>query len=118
MRICAARSNTNQELTSRRVAGTKGFLVEHGVPAANIETRALGDQQNLDAAQVKQLVDQNPDLSNDERERIEQNLQVIVWANNRRVDISLNTTGQQSIRQYPFNAKDSPGLTEHNQYGK
>ena len=100
----------NQELTSRRVAGTKSFLVEHGVPAANIETRALGDQQNLDAAQVKQLVDQNPDLSNDERERIEQNLQVIVWANNRRVDISLNTTGQQSIRQYPFNAKDSLAL--------
>jgi hypothetical protein len=30
-----------------------------------------------------------------------------VWANNRRVDVSLNTTGQQSVRQYPFNAKDS-----------
>jgi hypothetical protein len=24
-----------------------------------------------------------------------------VWANNRRVDVSLNTTGQQSVRQYP-----------------
>jgi hypothetical protein len=26
---------------------------------------------------------------------------------NYRVDISLNTTGQQSVRQYLFNAKDS-----------
>ena len=32
---------------------------------------------------------------------------MIILANNRRVDISLNTTGQQSVRQYPFNAKDS-----------
>ena len=97
----------NKDLTERRVERTKSFLVEHGVPAGNIETRALGKQDNLDAAQVKQLVEQNPDLSNEERQRIESELQVIVWANNRRVDVSLNTTGQQSVRQYPFNAKDS-----------
>jgi hypothetical protein len=35
------------------------------------------------------------------------NLRAVVWANNRRVDVSLNTTGQKSVRQYPFNAKDS-----------
>ncbi len=97
----------NNDLTERRVARTKSFLVEHGVPAANIETRALGKQENLSGEQVKQLVEQNPDLSNDERQRIERNLQVIVLANNRRVDIALSTTGQQSVRQYPFNAKDS-----------
>jgi hypothetical protein len=34
------------------------------------------------------------------------NLQVMVLANNRRVDVSLSTTGQQSTRLYPFNAKD------------
>jgi outer membrane protein OmpA-like peptidoglycan-associated protein len=97
----------NKELTERRVERAKSFLVENGVPAANIETRALGKEENLDAEQVKQLVDQNPDLSDEERQRIDSNLQVIVLANNRRVDISLNTTGQQSVRQYPFNAKDS-----------
>jgi outer membrane protein OmpA-like peptidoglycan-associated protein len=97
----------NQDLTERRVERAKSFLVEHGVPAANIETRALGKQENLDAEQVKQLVEQNPDLSDEERQRIESNLEVIVLANNRRVDVSLNTTGQQSVRQYPFNAKDS-----------
>lgn len=97
----------NKELTERRVERAKSFLVESGVPDANIETRALGKEENLDAEQVKQLVDQNPDLSDEERQRIDSNLQVIVLANNRRVDISLNTTGQQSVRQYPFNAKDS-----------
>jgi outer membrane protein OmpA-like peptidoglycan-associated protein/opacity protein-like surface antigen len=97
----------NKDLTERRVELTKSFLVERGVPGANIETRALGQQENLDGNQVKQLVEQNPDLSSEERQRIEGNLQAIVWANNRRVDISLNTTGQQSLRQYPFNAKDS-----------
>ena len=100
----------NQTLTERRVARAKSFLVEHGVPDANVETRALGKQENLNAEQVKQLVEENPDLSNEERQRIESNLQVIVWANNRRVDVSLDTTGQQSVRQYPFNAKDSLAL--------
>ena len=38
------------------------------------------------------------------------NLRVIVLANNPRVDISLSTTGQQSVRRYPFNAKDALGL--------
>jgi hypothetical protein len=34
------------------------------------------------------------------------NLQVMVLANNRRVDVTLSTTGQQSSRAYPFNSKD------------
>jgi hypothetical protein len=34
------------------------------------------------------------------------NLQVMVLANNRRVDFTLSTTGEQSTRRYPFNAKD------------
>jgi outer membrane protein OmpA-like peptidoglycan-associated protein len=100
----------NNALTERRVARTMRFLIEHGVPAANIETRSLGKQENLDAEQVKRLIEQNPDLNNRERQELESNLQTIVWANNRRVDISLNTTGQESTRLYPFNAKDSMTL--------
>jgi outer membrane protein OmpA-like peptidoglycan-associated protein/opacity protein-like surface antigen len=97
----------NKQLTERRVERTKNFLVEQGVPSGNIETRALGKEENMDTEQVKELVDKNPDLTDEERQRIEANLQIIVLANNRRVDVSLTTTGQQSIRQYPFNAKDS-----------
>jgi len=97
----------NKALTEHRVERTRNFLTEHGVPADNIETRALGDEDNLTPEQVEQLVADNPDLSPDERRKIDANLHVIVWVNNRRVDVSLNTTGQQSVRQYPFNAKDS-----------
>ena len=97
----------NQDLTERRVARAKNFLVQHGVPTGNIETRSLGKQENLDAEQVKQQMDQNPDLTADERQRIDTNLPVVILANNRRLDVSLNTTGQQSVRRYPFNAKDS-----------
>jgi outer membrane protein OmpA-like peptidoglycan-associated protein/opacity protein-like surface antigen len=97
----------NKELTDRRVEATKSFLVERGVPAASIQTQSFGKQDNLSAEQVKQLVDQNPDLNDEERQRIEGNLLVIVMANNRRVDVSIDTNGQQSVRRYPFNAKDS-----------
>jgi hypothetical protein len=37
-------------------------------------------------------------------------LPVLVLANNRRVDVTLSTTGQQSVRRYPFNAKDFQAL--------
>jgi hypothetical protein len=34
-------------------------------------------------------------------------LEVVTLAQNRRVDITLSSTGQQSIRQFPFNAEDA-----------
>jgi outer membrane protein OmpA-like peptidoglycan-associated protein/opacity protein-like surface antigen len=97
----------NQALSERRVERTKRFLVEHGVPAVNIETKAFGKQQNLTEAQVKDAVEQNPELTPDERQRVLNNMTTILLASNRRVDIALSTTGQQSLRQYPFNAADS-----------
>jgi hypothetical protein len=42
------------------------------------------------------------------------NLQVLVLANNRRVDVTLSTTGQQSTRLYPVNAKDYLALINPN----
>jgi outer membrane protein OmpA-like peptidoglycan-associated protein len=35
----------NQGLSERRVDRVKRFLVEQGVPAANIQTKAFGEQQ-------------------------------------------------------------------------
>jgi outer membrane protein OmpA-like peptidoglycan-associated protein/opacity protein-like surface antigen len=100
----------NQALSERRVARTKQFLVEQGVSEASIETRGLGKDQELSADQVKELVDQNPDLSAAEREKVLRDLTVIVLAQNRRVDVTLSTTGQQSVRLYPFNAADAVTL--------
>lgn len=102
----------NQALSERRVERVKGFLIEHGVPAANIETKAFGEERNLTEAQVKEAVEQNPELTPEQRQRVLTHLQTIVLASNRRVDVTLSTTGQQSVRQYPFNAVDSLTLLQ------
>jgi outer membrane protein OmpA-like peptidoglycan-associated protein len=96
----------NKALTERRVERTKTFLVEHGVPADHLETRSFGKDDNLTAEQVKEQIAENPDLSPDDRKQMLNHLQVLVLANNRRVDVTLSTTGQQSTHRYPFNAKD------------
>ncbi len=96
----------NKALTDRRVGRTKSFLVEHGVSAGAIETRSFGKEDDLNEQQVKQQIAENPDLSPEDRQQLLNNMRVMVLANNRRVDVSLSTTGQQSTRRYPFNAKD------------
>ncbi len=96
----------NKKLTERRVERTKAFLVEHGVPADHFELKAFGEEDQLTADQIKQQMADNPDLTPDERQKMLRNLRVLVLANNRRVDVTLSTTGQQSVRSYPFNARD------------
>src|ERR1700731_1421621 len=96
----------NKALTQRRVERTKNFLVEHGVPADHFETRSFGKEDQLSADQVKEQIAQNTELTPADRHQMLNNLSVLVLANNRRVDVTLSTTGQQSTRGYPFNAKD------------
>jgi len=96
----------NKGLTDRRVGRAKDFLVEHGVPADHIDTKSFGEEQQLTPDEIKQQMADNPDLTPEERQQLTKNFRVLVLANNRRVDITLSTTGQQSIRRYPFNAKD------------
>jgi outer membrane protein OmpA-like peptidoglycan-associated protein len=100
----------NQALSERRVERTKSFLMEEGVPAANIDTKALGDQHNLTPDEVKSQVETNPELTPEEQQRILRKMKTIIWASNRRVDIALSTTGQESVRHFPFNAADSLSL--------
>jgi len=96
----------NKALTERRVDRTRNFLTEHDVPATDIETRSFGKEDNLSAEQVNQQIADNPDLNASDRQQMLSNLQVMVLANNRRVDVTLSTTGQQSTHLYPFNARD------------
>jgi opacity protein-like surface antigen len=100
-------NESNQILSERRVARTKQYLIERGVPQANIETKAFGVQQNLTDAQVNEAVEHSAELTTPARQKILDNMTTIILASNRRVDITLSTTGQRSIRQYPFNAADS-----------
>jgi outer membrane protein OmpA-like peptidoglycan-associated protein len=97
----------NQALSERRVNRTKSFLVEQGVPVGNIETKAFGKEHNLTTEEVQGEVQSNPELSAEERQRILRNIVTIRMASNRRVDVTLSTTGQTSVRQFPFNAADA-----------
>jgi outer membrane protein OmpA-like peptidoglycan-associated protein len=102
----------NQALSERRVERAKRFLIEHGVPEANLETKAHGVEENLTEDQVKDAVEKNPELTPAQRQQVLGNLRTILLASNRRVDITLTTTGQHSIREYPFNAADSLTLLQ------
>jgi outer membrane protein OmpA-like peptidoglycan-associated protein len=96
----------NKALTERRVARTKSFLVAHLVPEADIDTQALGKDDELTVEQVRAQMADDPDLSPADRQEMLTNMSILVLANNRRVDVSLSTTGQQSTHRYPFNTAD------------
>jgi hypothetical protein len=55
---------------------------------------------------VKQLAEEIPDLTAQDREKIYRRLPTFVLANNRRVDIVLSTTGKSSLKYYPYKAAD------------
>ena len=108
----------NQSLSERRVEAAKDFLVAQGVLADHLDTQAEGEQQNLSTDQVEQLVQQNSQLSEEERQAALKKIQTLVFASNRRVDIVLSTTGQTSANNYPFKAEDDSALVDRNQPGK
>ena len=100
----------NQALSERRVGSVKNFLVQQGVPESSIDTVAQGESHLLTKDEVKDLVQKNPELTDEERKKILRNLNTIYLAQNRRVDITLANTGQQSVQLYPFNAHDAETL--------
>src|ERR1700686_3242929 len=97
----------NDKLSERRVGRVQSYLGEKGVPADHIEVRSYGFEKNMSSEDVKQLVESDNDLTAAEKRRILQNLLTVRLANNRRVDVVLSTTGEQSVRKFPFNAKDA-----------
>ena len=97
----------NIKLSERRVERAKSYLVEKGVPADHLETKAFGFEKNMTAEEVKKLLDEDPDLSPADKQKLLKNLLTVRLANNRRVDVTLSTTGESSVRRFPFNAKDA-----------
>lgn len=100
----------NKGLSDRRVERTKTFLVEHGVAADHIDTQGLGEEQPMSADQVKQAVEQDPNITDAQKRQLTRNARVLALAQSRRVDVTLSTTGQTSVRQFPFNAGDALNL--------
>jgi outer membrane protein OmpA-like peptidoglycan-associated protein len=101
---------SNQELSERRTASVKNFLVAQGISESAIETRGLGAEFNLDEAAVRDLVDKNPNLTPESRQAALKKIKAFILANNRRVDLTLSTTGQQSARFFPYDSPDAPEL--------
>jgi outer membrane protein OmpA-like peptidoglycan-associated protein len=104
----------NQPLSARRAALAKQFLVEQGISEDKIETQAYGDEQNLSVDQVKNLVEQDASLSPEDRQKALQKIQTLVYAYNRRVDITSKPTGQESAHEYPFKSQDFANLIDRN----
>lgn len=100
----------NKALSDRRVERTKAFLVQQGVKADAIDTQALGEEQPMSAAQVKQAVEQDQNLTPAQKKQLTAKAAVLALAQSRRVDVTLSTTGQTSVRQFPFNAEDALNL--------
>jgi len=99
----------NQALSERRVARVRTYLVEQGVPDADIETKAFGSGHNLTMDQVKDSINNNTEMTKEERRRELARIQVIILASNRRVDVTLKSAGmtETSVRQFPFSATDA-----------
>jgi len=96
----------NMALSQRRADRVKSYLVSQGVTGGNIETKAFGKSEQMDSATVKQLLQQIPNLTDQDRKKVTRRLPTFVLANNRRVDIVLSTTGKRSTQYYPYTASD------------
>ena len=96
----------NMALSQRRADRVKSFLVSQGLTDGNIETKAFGKSEQMDSATVKQLLEQIPNLTDQDRKNVRRRLPRFVLANNRRVDIVLSTTGKRSTQYYPYTATD------------
>lgn len=91
----------NLALSERRARLAKAYLVSRGVAIEKIETRAEGKDQQLSTAQVQKIQSQD----NEPPQEWMKNPRATWLAYNRRVDIVLEPSGQQSAQIYP---NDSP----------
>jgi len=94
----------NEALSARRAEAAKSYLVSQGIPADKIETRAEGKDSQLTEEQVMNLQSQDPQT----QPAWMKNKKKATWlAYNRRVDVILEPTGQESTEAYPNDAPDA-----------
>ena len=94
----------NQALSARRAETAKNYLISQGVPADKIATRSEGKDAQLTEQQVTNLQSQDPQP----QPKWMTNKKKATWlAYNRRVDVILEPTGQQSTEAYPNGAPDA-----------
>jgi OmpA family protein len=94
----------NKALSERRATLIRDYLVSKGVPADEIKIRAEGKGKQIDEKTVEVLLskaDPKPAKWMTKSEKT-------TWlAYNRRTDLLLEPTGQQSVKIYPSDAPDA-----------
>lgn len=98
-----ASNSENTKLSERRLERVKAFLVEQGISADSIETKAYGKENRLTMEEALQLEAQNPNGQKEEK-----NKSHIQHPYNRRVDISI--ADAQSGRYFPHKTADASVL--------
>ncbi len=94
----------NMALSARRAELVKNYLVSQGIPADKIDTKAEGKDHQLSENQVAGLLSQD---SQQAPKYMTARKKATWLAYNRRVDIILEPTGQQSSEVYPTDAPDT-----------
>ena len=102
----------NLQLSERRAHLVKDYLVSQGIAADKIQTRAVGEQQELGEREVSTL--QTKDVQKPEGWMIH-HAKATWLAYNRRVDIVLEPSGQQSTQAFPNDASDARILWQRSQ---
>ena len=94
----------NQALSERRAALVRDYLISKGIPGDEIKIRAEGKDKQIDVKAVESLQsrsDETPDKWIVKSEKT-------TWlAYNRRADLVLEPTGQQSAVIYPTDSADT-----------
>jgi hypothetical protein len=94
----------NKALSERRAALVRDYLVSKGVPAEDIKIRAEGKDKPIDQKTTKVLLSQSGAKPAGWMTKNEKT----TWlAYNRRADLVLEPTGQQSAKIYPNDAPDA-----------
>jgi len=94
----------NEALSARRAEIAKNYLVSQGISADKIETKAVGVTEELTRQQVTDL--QSKDSQSQPKWMA--NKKKATWlAYNRRVDVILEPSGQESTQAYPNDAPDA-----------
>ena len=94
----------NQALSERRAALVRDYLVSKGVPAEEIKIRAEGKDKPIDHKTMKALLSQSDAKP---ATWMTKNEKTTWLAYNRRADLVLEPTGQQSVKIYPRDVPDA-----------